>query len=652
MPHGLFLDLVIVYAVALAVIIAAGSIRIPPIIALIVAGALSGPSGLRFIQSPEDVDQLAEIGIVLLLFTVGLDFPMQELRRIWKSVIAGGALQVGLTAAAGALIARAFGMSGRASIFVGLFLALSSTAIVLKELARHNRIDSVAGRLTVGVLLFQDLAVVLLLLAAPVLAGAVHMNAVGAVIGRAAFALVAIVAVGRLMLPALFRLVTACGQREAFPLAVLVASVGTAVLGASLGVSMALGAFLAGLVLAGSEFSHQAHAEVRPLRDLLTSLFFISLGMLIDLPAAARNVPIIVVLAAAAVVLKALVAAAALLVTSAPARVVTVASLALAQVGEFSFVLGRDALALGVLPADAWQLLLPASILTMLVAPTLVAIGPRAAEWFHAGAVKMSPQRADVPHQGHVLVLGFGVGGRLVATALREFGTPYHIIDLNGATVREARASGEPISYGDVTAPDTLVASGIEQARAVVVVLSDPDAAMKVVTTARRLAPRVPVLVRARYRLEAARLQEAGAIAVAEELEASLEVVAQLLASLDMPGNIIQVLVEDYRRRESMPVIRMPAPPRVPLHQLAPDLFSAPVATHQLNDGDWAAGRTLADINLRATTGVSVLAVRRDGRSWTSPPADLTLEPKDVLYLLGDDADVLLARARLAQGER
>jgi CPA2 family monovalent cation:H+ antiporter-2 len=577
---------------------------------------------------------------------------MQELHRIWKSVVTGGALQLGLTAVAGALVTRAFGMSGRGSIFVGLFLALSSTAIVLRELARHNRIDSPAGRITVGVLLFQDLAVVLLLLAAPVLAGTVQMTAIASVLGRAALAFTAILAVGRFLLPALFRLVTACGQREAFPLAVLVGSVGTAALGAALGVSMALGAFLAGLVLAGSEFSHQAHAEVRPLRDLLTSLFFISLGMLIDISAVAGNIPAIAALAIAAVLLKALVAGASLLLASTPIRVATVASLALAQVGEFSFVLGRDALELGVLPEDVWQLLLPASILTMLVAPTLVAIGPRAAEWLHAGGVRPTPQSEEVPHGGHVLVLGFGIGGRLVATALREFGIRYHIIDLNGATVREARASGEPISYGDVTAPDTLIASGIEQARAVVVVLSDPDAAMKVVTTARRLAPRVPVLVRARYRTEAARLQEAGAIAVAEELEASLEVVAQLLAGLEVPGNIIQVLVEDYRRREAMPVLRMAAPPRVPLHQIAPELLSAPVATHQLRDGDWAAGRTLADINLRATTGVSVLAVRRDGRSWTSPPPDLTLEPKDVLYLLGEDADVLLARARLAQGDR
>jgi monovalent cation:H+ antiporter-2, CPA2 family len=450
----------------------------------------------------------------------------------------------------------------------------------------------------------------------------------------------------------LFRLVTACGQREAFPLAVLVASVGTAVLGASLGVSMALGAFLAGLVLAGSEFSHQAHAEVRPLRDLLTSLFFISLGMLIDVSAFARNVPMIVGIASAAVLVKAGIAGVSLTLASTPARIAAVSALSLAQVGEFSFVLGRDALELGVLPAETWQVLLPASILTMLIAPTLVAVGPRAADWLRPAMRAAGTEAGEMPAGGHVIVLGFGVGGRLVVTGLREFGIPYHILDLNGATVRQARQAGHPISYGDGTLPDTLEAFGARAARAVVVVLSDPDAAMKVVRTMKQLAPETPVLVRARYRLEAVRLQEAGAIAVAEELEASLEVVAQLLAGLDVPGNIIQVLVEDYRRREAMPVLRLPAAPRVALQQLAPDLLSAPVATHQLRAEDWAVGRTVADLNLRAATGVSILAVRREGRAWTSPAADFALHAADVLYLLGDDADVLLARDRVTHGDR
>jgi CPA2 family monovalent cation:H+ antiporter-2 len=649
--HGLFLNLVITYAIALAIIIVGGRVGVPPVIAMIAAGALSGPTGFGFINTTGEVDQLAEIGIVLLLFTVGLDFPMKEMLRIWRPVVGGGILQVGGTAILVAVLAKALGLSGPAAAFVGLFLALSSTAIVLKELARYNRLDSPPGRITTGVLLFQDLAVVLLLLAGPMLAGTVSLSTIPIVGAKAIGTLVGLVVLGRLVLPALFRLVTSCGQREAFPLAVLVASVGTAVLGAILGVSMALGAFLAGLVLAGSEFSHQAHAEVRPLRDLLTSLFFVSLGMLIDGPTFVRNLPLIVGISVAAILLKIVAAGGALVVTGTPLRVAAAAAICLAQVGEFSFVLGRDAMRLGVLSAEAWQVLLPASILTMLAAPTMVAVAPRLADRLRTAPAPDGESIEGSSLEGHVVILGFGVGGRLVATALREFGIPYMIIDLNGATVREARAAGEPIMYGDVTAPDTLHGAHIERARAVVAVLSDPDASMKVAKVVTQMAPNAMLLVRARYRSEAARLQDTGAIAIAEELEASLEIVTQLLAVVDVPGNIIQVLIEDYRRREAMPVVRVPSAPRVPLNKLAPDVLSTPVATHQISEGDWGAGRTLAELNLRATTGTTVLAVKRDGRSWTSPPADLTLAPRDVLYLLGEEPDVLLARSRLAQGE-
>ena len=649
MAHGLFLDLVLVYAIALVVMIASGRIGVPAVIALIGTGILAGPSALQIISTPGEVEQLAEIGVVLLLFTIGLDFPMGKLQQVWRSVVVGGVLQVTVTATAAAALGWAAGLGIGESTFVGLFVALSSTAIVLKELARHNRLDSVAGRLATGILLFQDLCVVLLLFAAPILAGNATLGSVPAILGKAALAIAAIVAIARLGLPLLFKLVTACGQREAFPLAVLVGSVGTAAVGASLGLSMALGAFLAGLVLSESEFSHQAHSEVRPLRDLLTSLFFISLGMLIDLSAVVRYLPLILGIAIAAVLVKAVIAGGALLLAGASHRVAAVSALYLAQVGEFSFVLGRDAVELGVVSQATWQVLLPASILTMLAAPTLVGMAPRVIERLRLPAPADADATTIPVERNAVIVLGFGVGGRMVARALRAFDMPYRILDMNGAAVREARAAGEPITYGDATAADTLEASGVAQARAVVSVLSDPDAALKVVSTVHRLAPDVPVLVRVRYRSEAARVEAAGAIAVAEELEASLEVLAQLLTRLAVPGNLVADLIDDYRRQEAVPARHKEAP-RMSFEMLAPDLLTSPVATHQLAEGDWASGRSLGESRLRSVTGVSVLAVQHDGHHVPSPGADLRLEAGDVLYLLGNEAEIQVARRRLTGG--
>jgi CPA2 family monovalent cation:H+ antiporter-2 len=261
----------------------------------------------------------------------------------------------------------------------------------------------------------------------------------------------------------------------------------------------------------------------------------------------------------------------------------------------------------------------------------------------------------DQPHsrgdalEHHVVILGFGVGGRLMARALRDIGTPYLVLELNGATVREAAADGEPIQYADATNPDALRAAGLERARAVVALLSDPDAAMRAVRTIRSIAPALPVIVRTRYRAEADRLHRAGAtLAVAEELEASLEVLAQLLSRLGVPGNALEVLLGSFRLDTTAGrPLRAPA---IPLMAVPEAIQRSPVSTHRLEPGDWAEGRTLGEIDLRASTGATVLAIQSGGGYVTSPNASQHLQTGDVLYLLGDTSDVMLARARLTTG--
>ena len=646
MTDALLVDVLLAYGLALGLIVVLGRVGIPPIVALLASGVLAGPSAFGVVSTLEEVDQLAEIGIVLLLFTVGLDFPLQELKRLWKTAAGAGVLQVSGTAVAGGAIAAAVGVSVRAAIFVGLFVALSSTAIVLKELGRRNRLDSPAGRLTTGVLLFQDLCVVLLLLAAPLLAGAADLATLPIVLGRALVALVGVALASRFVLPVFFNLVAASGQREAFSIAVLVASVGTAALSATLGLSAALGAFLAGLMLGSSQFSHQAHAEIRPLRDLLASLFFISLGMLVDPAVVGANLPLILLVALGMVVLKAALAGGAVTLSGGALRTAAVSALYLAQVGEFSFVLGRDAVELGVLPQAIWDLLLPASILTMAISPALLSAAPKAGHWLAAHRRLPGEAPARGVDDAHVIILGFGVGGRLVASSLKEFGVGYRVLDTNSASVRLARSEGEPVTYGDATSPDTLAAVGIERARAVVIVLSDPDASLKAVKMIRSLAPRVPIFVRARYRLEAAQLTAAGATAVAEELEASLEVLAQLLARISVPGNVIEAMLDGYRHREGLRRGATGAP-QVSLESIGEDLMAAPVASHQVGPLDWANGQTLGTLRLRTDTGAAVLAIRRGDQFNASPAADFAIKAEDILFLLGNDRQIRDARARL-----
>jgi monovalent cation:H+ antiporter-2, CPA2 family len=654
-------ELVLAYGLAVILLMVAARAGVPSIVALIVAGVVAGPSGLRLVTSQENVDILAEIGVALLLFTAGMEFSLKELRRMWRSIVPGGLAQVAFTMAlTGGAIALVFGGSVARIAIVGLFVALSSTAVVLKELARKNLLHSPYGRLAVGVLLLQDIVVIAVLASVPTLLGSgggAHGNGgghLGAVLLNLAVVSGGVLLIGRVLLPWLLRLAASL-SREAFSLSVLLASVGTAYLAASLGLSMAAGAFLAGLILAEGEFSHQVHADVRPLRDLLASLFFISIGMLLDVRAMLPILPLVLAVAAAIMVVKSAVAAGSVAITGAPLRVAFATGFALAQVGEFSFVLGRAALNGGVISPEWWQVLLGASVITMALTPTMIGAAPGLAARLARGRCVTPSSLAE--HHGtlrdHVVILGYGIGGQLLARSLAELSVPHVILELNGATVRTARESGINIHYADVSAPEPLEAAGVAHAAAVVVVISDPDASERAVRAVREQAPHVPIITRTRYRLEAERLTRSGAtLAVAEELEASLEVLSQLLVRLHIPGNVVETLVDNYRRVLGAAQGRTSRAKPVSFDQLPKEVIDAPVSSFRLAPGAWASGRTLKAIDLRGETGATVIAVRRASGTITSPDASFALEDGDDIFLLGDDSDVLLARTLLVDGPR
>jgi len=655
-PHGILQELVLVYALAVLVLMLGARMRVPSIVALIVAGVIAGPAGVGLMKSQEDVDLLAEIGVALLLFTAGLEFSLSELRRTWRSIVPGGLAQVLLTVAVTAgFIALIAGGSFNRLWIVGLFVALSSTAVVLKELARHNHLHSPHGKITLGVLLLQDFVVIAILATVPTLLGQ------GLSRGGAASSLVnllvvsgTVLLIGRVLLPRLLRTAAAL-SREAFALSVLLASVGTAYLAQLLGLSMAAGAFLGGLILAEGEFSHQVHADVRPLRDLLASLFFVSVGMLIDVRAMAPVLPVVLIVAVGVVVLKVAVAFGAFVFTCATPRVALAAALALAQIGEFSFVLGRAALDGGIITPEWWQVLLGASVVTMAVTPFLIAAAP-------AIAARLVGERSTAPStlaahretlKDHVIILGYGIGGQLVAQSLAELSVQHVVLELNGATVRNALARGVNIHYADASAPEPLEAAGVHRAAAVVALLSDPDASERAIKNVRAFNAHVPVIARTRYRLEAERLARAGAtLAVAEELEASLELLSQLLTRLHMPGNVVETLVDNYRRVLGASTGRPARARAVPFDQMPKEIIDAPVSSFRLNADAWAAGHSLQELNVRAQTGATVLAVRRGGSTTTSPDGSFRLQANDDVFLFGDDSDVLLARSFLNDGPR
>jgi CPA2 family monovalent cation:H+ antiporter-2 len=536
-------DLVVIFAISVVVVALLKRIGVPAIAGFIVAGILIGPAGLRLVHDAHEVELLAEIGVALLLFGIGLELHLGQLRRLWRLVLGSGALQVGLTAATGTLIARALSLPLNQSIFIGLLIAISSTAIVLRGLESRGESDAPHGRLALGILVFQDLCVVPMMLAIPLLAAwgetATPLATLGMPLLKAVAVLGGVLLAAWFVVPRVLHWVAQTRQRDLFVLTVFVICIGTAWSVTHAGVSLALGAFLAGIVVSESEYRHQALTDVIPFREIFASLFFVSVGMLLNPALVWQNPAGVIGLALAIIIGKFLIVFLVVALMRLPLRVCVLTAAVLSQVGEFSFVLTYAAAGTGLLPTGAMNILLPAVIITMLVTPLAMAAGPSLA----AGASRigrlssvLGVQGADEAdakgrRQDHVIIAGYGVTGRELARALRKCGVPYVIVDLNPDNVRAASSAGEPAYFGDVTSPDVLEHLSVKAAREVVLVVNDPSAAIRATHAVRRVAPDAHILVRSRYAADVAPLLKAGASdVVPAEIEAAVEVAARVLA--------------------------------------------------------------------------------------------------------------------------
>ncbi|HWO89698.1 MAG TPA: cation:proton antiporter, partial [Gemmatimonadales bacterium] len=472
MHDTLLRDLVVLVAVSVPVVLAAHRLRIPSVVGFLLAGVAIGPSGLGLIGDPEAVRRLAEIGVVLLLFSVGLELSLTRVMGLGRLVIVGGAIQVIGTMALVTAVFLVLGREGRPALFLGALLALSSTAIALKVYTQRDELETPHGRAVVAISVFQDLAVVPLMLLIPLLGAADASFAAGTrQVALSLAGAAALVVAGRMLVPRALEHVVRTRNRELFTLAIVVIGLGAAWLASLFGLSLALGAFLVGLVVSESEYGAQALSDILPFRDVFSGIFFASVGMLLDLSTVAAAPLATLGFVGIVIVLKAAVAAGAVLAAGRPLQVAVASALGLAQVGEFSFVLAAAGLPLALVSARDYQLFLAASVLSMLVAPFLIAQAGSFAEavgrWF--GYVPLAVHAEQRPHleslSDHVIVVGYGLNGRNLARALRGAGIPYVILEQNMHAVRRARGEGEPILFGDGTHGEVLERIGIRRAR-------------------------------------------------------------------------------------------------------------------------------------------------------------------------------------------
>jgi len=638
-------QLIIVLAATISIVFVFQKLRLPTIVGFLLAGVIIGPNGLQLITSLSQVETLAEIGVVLLLFSIGLEFSFETIVSVQRRVIWAGLLQVGLTILLVLALTRFFGLSIEIGIFYGFLLSLSSTAIVLRIYNDRREINSIQGRLASGVLLFQDLCIVPMMLLLPVLGQSGKGSLVSIVwaVAKALFALVLIVWAARRFLPRLLHQVALLRNREIFILFVVLICLGTAWLASESGLSLALGALIAGLVISESELSHQIIADVLPLRDCFSGIFFISIGMLLNLDLLTRDFLTPLMNLLLIVGIKSLLIFAVFWWLYGSIRLAVLLGLSLAQVGEFSFILAKAGINYKLLTPANEQLFLAGSILSMIATPFLIqsvhglAVGLEAMlgaspESTSSGETAASENVA----QGHVVVVGYGLNGQNLARVLKEVGIPYRVLEMDPDLVRCAKAAGEPIFFGDGTRPEILQQAGIRQARVVVIAISDPAATARVVSQARRLRPDVYIIVRTRYVAEIDHLYRLGANQVIpEEFETSVEIFARVLEEYHVPRNVISLQV-DLIRKEHYGTLRGLRLQGKQLDELNQFLVGTTTDIFSIVGASPVVGKSLEEVDLRSRCGATVIAVVRAGKSYHNLGADFALAAGDMLVLLGD----------------
>ncbi len=643
-------DLIIVLVASIVVIVIFHRIKIPAVVGFLMAGIIIGPGGLALIRNIEAISVLAEIGVMMLLFTIGIEFSLERIKKIQRYFWQAGGLQVLLTIIVVILISKLAGARIQEAIFYSFLVALSSTAVVLKILGDKNQINSPVGQVSLGILIFQDVAIVPMLAFIPVLANLSSFSwyTLG---GRFAVSLAAVAAVfflAKKLIPFVISAIIRTRVKEIFLLAALFACLGLAYFTASLKLSLALGAFLAGIIISESYYSHQVVADILPFKDVFNSLFFVSVGMLLDTRMTWKLKGLIAVVVGGILLIKIIIVFGVVRLLRFTPRVSWLTAVGLAQVGEFSFVLATVGRQHGFLSGRAFDIFVGSSVLTILATPLLIELGPALADrLFRKWEAAKKPEAVNLQAaelQDHVIIAGFGLNGQNLARVLKETGIPFIILELNPDTFRQASLAGEPALFGDISNPTILKEAGIARARALVLAISDPAATRRAVGLARNLNKDIFIIVRTRFASEIEELYALGANdVIPEEFETSVEIFVRVLEKYHLPRNIINTQVQVIRAERYGLLRGARSSSRRLTEKIYDFLEGGVVETFLIPDDSWLIGKTLGEVDLRGKTGVTVIAVVRNEITHSTPGADFRLKGKDVLVLVGDHQAMDLA---------
>ncbi|MDO5851668.1 MAG: cation:proton antiporter [Methanobacteriaceae archaeon] len=547
-------DIVLILFMAVLVLLIFNKIKLPPIIAFFISGILLGPYGLHFVNSVSQIEVISELGIIFLLFIIGLEFSVEKFSAIKHFALIGGVLQLIFTTAVSSIIAIFVGIPMNQALFLGFLVCFSSTAIVLRILEEKHQLDSIQGRTILGILIFQDVAAVLILLFTPMLAGSMEVD-VFTLLRNVVLLIIFLIIIGKWIIPKLLTITAQFKNRDLFILVILLICLGTTYITSWVGLSEALGAFLAGLLISNTHYRHQALGLMQPFQDVFMSLFLISVGMMINVNFLINNALMIIFLALMVIIIKIIITFGVTIILKLPMKIMIIVSVLLSQIGEFSFVLAAAGLGVGLLNEYLFQMFLAVTIITMSLTPFLANLLPKVIDKFNHVELPNFLDNAnniEVPKEielrNHVIIVGYGINGKNLAASCEKFDIPYVIVDLNPKIVNQGLKKGKHIFYGDATKENILEELNINDAKLMVIATSSSKGAIRITDISKKLNPNIYIIVRTRYIKFIDAIFEAGADEVIpEEFETSIEIFSRVLDEYDQDEKEIMEHVAELR---------------------------------------------------------------------------------------------------------
>ncbi len=640
-------DITIIFAVSTIILLICAKIKVPGILGYLFTGLLIGPNGLGFISNTENVSHMAEIGVILLLFTIGLEFSLQQLIALKRSALGGGMLQVFLTSIFITILCMIMGINTELSIFIGMIVAPSSTAIVLKLLMERGEVESPYGKITTSVLIFQDIAVIPMMLIARMLApdSESSIKDIAITLGYAIIVVVLLFAAARFIVPKLLSKVTKTRSREVFLFSIILICMIVAIITNKAGLSLALGAFLAGMIVSETGYGYQALGNVVPFKDVFTGFFFISIGMMININIFLIHPALILFLAFLIIIVKALVTTMSISILGYSLETSLKTGLALAQVGEFSFILASTGMQDGVFNEFQNSLFITIAVISMVATPFMMIYSSQIVKlisklplpvniikgYFHE---KKSDKKI---FNDHIIIVGFGLSGRMIAKAAIQSGIDYIVIEMNPNTVHTEKQKRTPIFYGDASQEEILDHASITKARSIVISGADFHTTKNIVETARRLNPTLIIIARTRFKSYNAALKELGASEViSEEVESAVSLLAVVFKHYYIPEENITAIEAELRQEDIAAISKKHQDKKIStlgVKGLAVETITVPV-------GSKYSGCSLRALDARFKYNINIIAVKSGVQIKVSPGSDDKINDRDELIVTGKNGDI------------